>query len=205
MWFHDLDEFNDTGILLSPYWISKCGWLDIVTFTFSVPAGSFNPLCPGRSKGDAAGKVWTCRNTSIPIRQCLSLQKISKFHVRSLLHYFSKWNFKSKNSNTLDFPNTPHTKINILSTCTQSPREKNCNKNLWECCPTFFTSLHTGSCNNCITGIQWKECGRVYSRLSKKIKFYYLFLKLENIMDDIQYGLCVNFPSKINHFPFRNI
>lgn len=106
MWFHELYEFYDTlksvkSMLNFKVWPQ----LDVVTFTSSVPAGSFSPFCPGRSKGDAAGKVWTCRNTANPSRQCPALWNVFKLHVPSLFHYFSKWNFKSKNSNILDFSN----------------------------------------------------------------------------------------------------
>lgn len=54
--------------LLNPCLISKYGWLGVVTFTFSVPAVSFYHFSPAENKGDLAGKVEICRNTSNPIR-----------------------------------------------------------------------------------------------------------------------------------------
>lgn len=72
--------------LLNPCLISKYGRLEAVTFTFSVPVGSFNPLSPGRSKGDPAGKSWICKNISNLLRLCPSLWNILKFNSPSLFH-----------------------------------------------------------------------------------------------------------------------
>lgn len=106
---------NCRNCMTMPHWnllnsclTSKYGSLEAVTFTFSVLAGSFNPLSPGGSKGDPAGKTGICKNTCNLIRLRPSLWNILKFNLPSLFHYCSKWNFKSEHniskSSTKSFP-----------------------------------------------------------------------------------------------------
>jgi hypothetical protein len=59
------------GNLLSSCLISKTGTVHVVTFTFSVPAGSFYAFSPGESKDDPGGKVGICRDTSIRISMAI--------------------------------------------------------------------------------------------------------------------------------------
>ena len=194
--------------LLSPCLISKYGQLDVVTFTLSVPAGSFNPFCPGRSKGDAAGKVWTCRNTANPIRQCPALWNIFKLNMPSLFHYFSKWNFKSKNSNILDFSNKSFPpRLTFFPLTPHLPGWKIATRIIYGNVALTFLYHHT---QEAITiaylGYLGKNLGdSIWDLVIKLIKFHYLLFKLANVTEDTKYGLCINSPSKINHFLFRNI
>lgn len=104
MWFNELYDY-DTLKSVKSMFNFKVWKLDGVTFTFSAPTGSFNPLSPGRSKRVPAGTGQICRNTFSPRRQCPSLWNVFKLNLPSLFHYFSKWNLKNENSNMLDSSN----------------------------------------------------------------------------------------------------